>query len=109
MAKNTQSVTQYEIYTLRRLFKTLFIDQERDSMEEVAIFDDNDLAEAYKAKAEASTVLPKGTLSQSFEIQSSWVELEPVAENFNLPFNPTYVEPEARAPKVVKSKRVVKE
>lgn len=87
MAKKTRDVRQYEIYTVRRTFKIKRGKGERESMEEVAIFDDNKLAEAYKSAREGIKSEDKNLISEIFEIQPRWVELEPEATHYNLPFN----------------------
>lgn len=105
MAKNTKQVSHYEIYTLRKLYKTMRGEQEVSNMVEVAIFDDSELAEAYKTKCEDNPSKEAGVKSQSYEIQSSWVENEPSAELFSKPFNPEWKVELATAKKVERVKK----
>lgn len=101
---NTRDIKHYEVYTVRRNFILKRQGAEdSENMEEVAIFDDNALAEAYKSAREGVKSADKGLVSETFEIQSSWVEVEPQEGNFSLPFNPVF-----KAPVPVKTKRVTK-
>lgn len=106
MAKVTRAVKQYEIYTLRRNFITKQGEAKTESMAEVAVFDDKVKAEAYMKLRAKYPELETDEISETFEIQPTWVEIEPVAENFNLPFSPVYeVKPEAPKPKVERLKK----
>jgi hypothetical protein len=100
MAKKTREVTHYEVYTVRRSYTTK---REVTRMEEVAIFDDKVLAEAYIKARKASPMKEKDVKSEQLEIQASWTEQEPVPSNFSLPFNPKWDDSTEAESKVVKS------
>lgn len=105
MAKNTRNVKQHEVYILRRHWSTKRAGgSDLRQMQEVAIFDDRDVAEAYLKKCDANPAKEKKVIKETWEVVPQWVELAPEESNYSLPFNPKYQEPEA--PVEAKPKRV---
>lgn len=96
MSKNTRDVKHYEVYTLRKNTVRLEGENNIERSEEISIFDDIELAEAYMSKLQEGVELAlkkdKKLVSLSYETYPRWVESEPNADMFNLPFNPVHKE-----------------
>lgn len=88
MAKQTRDITQYKFFTL--IHKVTDQDSKRVTHEPVAIFDDIEIAQAYVIAKEWSYDEATWDDVEGFDayVQSEWTAVEPVADNFNLPFNP---------------------
>lgn len=87
MAKETRDIKQYKFFTL--IHKVTDRESQRVTHEPVAIFDDINLIPAY-VEAQNWKYEPLWGDTEGFDayLQSEWTSVEPVAENFNLPFNP---------------------
>lgn len=83
----TRNAKQYKIYTLHANVEVDLGEKDgkqvtRTDRVPVAVFTDAKALEAYQAKELKS---PKFT---GYEVVEDWVEVEPTADGFSLPFNP---------------------
>lgn len=84
----TRDTKQYKIYTLHANVEVVIgkkDDKEvtRTDRVPVAVFDDKELCDTFQAENSAKL---KGQVG--FEVVEDWVEYEPAADRFSLPFNP---------------------
>lgn len=90
MAKETRNVKQYKIFELTQVVIGEKRGNEQPPLESyvpIAIFDDQELLNAYlTARYEHEPAFKSS-------IREEWREIEPTANGFSLPFNPTFEAP----------------
>ena len=84
----TRDTKQYKIYTLHANVEVDLGEKDgkqvtRTDRVPVAVFTDKKALETYQAEEQSKLAGQKG-----YEVVEDWVEVEPAADGFSLPFNP---------------------
>lgn len=101
----TRDTKQYQVFFIVKQYYQTEKQPDREDNEvafrkPIAVFDDEAKAKDYAQKMADAYVPMKfkdGSGVHGFDVLDQWVELEPAPENFNVDFNPEFVQPEAQA------------